>query len=596
MKKQGLTWVLTLALLLAFVLMFFSLSVTSTLYKSEYLPHNTLTPISIEGEYSADGITYTKISSFEDFENNGYEKVTFKGKLSENIPENQYLMLAVSNVWVELKSDGKVVMSNKSGGSAPGDSYHYINACDVSQDAFVELTLENPYYKLQGMSPIENTLSKIGYGTKDIIYYELLSHDAIAIVLCLAVCFLGLFAFTLAGMLFKNARARNFAFALLAVTCGFTALSDSMYQLLPLWINNPVLCMSIDEATHILLPMVLFFYVTVNTNNRRFKTIMSFVTIFSALTALAGFLIQLLSITDLITFRYYAQPLFGTGLIVSVAVLFCEALKFRNKNAVYIFISMTPLLLAVIADYTNSVFNFAPSRVFVRLGLFATVLINLFVLLSEARHHAKESLRYEKMQYEMLQMQISLMTSQIQPHFLYNSLTSIAQLCEKNPSKAKYATIDFADYLRRNMLTLKEKSPVPFESELKHLKTYISLEKMRFGDELNVVYNIKATGFYIPALTVQPLVENAVKHGVGMKEEGGTVRISSYESETHFIVEVNDDGVGFDTSRVTDDGKTHIGMMNVRNRLESMCSGTLKITSEKGKGTKAVIKIPKEQT
>lgn len=118
-----------------------------------------------------------------------------------------------------------------------------------------------------------------------------------------------------------------------------------------------------------------------------------------------------------------------------------------------------------------------------RLGLLLTVVMQLYLLFRETRQHQRELLRYQEMQNEMLQMRVSIMVSQIQPHFLYNSLTSIAQLCEKEPSKAKKATIEFSEYLRRNMISLKEKSPVPFESELKHLETYFSLEKMRFGDE-----------------------------------------------------------------------------------------------------------------
>lgn len=595
MKKQGFKWILASALLLTFVLMVILFSVTSVFHKNDAHHHDALTPLTLKGQYSSDGVNWTDIDSFNDFENNHYEKVIFKGTLSKEIPENQYLVLSLSDVWAELKSDGKVVMTNRNGGISPGYSYHYINASDVSGKALIELTLENPYYKFHSMAPIEDTIGKIGYGCKDIMYHQLLSQNTLSVVLCLAVCFLGLFAFTLAGMLWKNARARNFAFALLAVSCGLTALTDSIYQFLPLWIQSPVLCMTIDEATHILLPMVLFFYVTVNTSNKTFKAVMSCATVFSALIAACGFLLQLFSVSDLITTKFYIQPVFGAELFISAVVLFCEAFRFKNKNAVYIFVSMTPLLLSVIADYANSVFAFAQGRIFVRLGLFVTVVINLFLLLTEARLHAKESLKYEKMQYEMLQMQISIMTSQIQPHFLYNSLTSIAQLCEKNPAKAKTATIDFADYLRKNMQTLKEKSPVSFESELEHLKTYVSLEKMRFGEELNVVYNITETNFSIPSLTIQPLVENAVKHGVGMKEDGGTVWVSAYDSDKFFIVEVSDDGVGFDTNKVYDDGKSHIGMMNVRNRLKNMCGGTLEITSEINKGTKAVIKIPKEQ-
>ena len=186
------------------------------------------------------------------------------------------------------------------------------------------------------------------------------------------------------------------------------------------------------------------------------------------------------------------------------------------------------------------------------------------------------------------------MVSQIQPHFLYNALTSIAQLCEKNPSKAKKATIDFSDYLRRNMNSLKEQSPVSFESELKHLETYLSLEKMRFGDDLNIEYDIQTTDFLIPSLTVQPLVENAVKHGVGMKEDGGTVTIATREYDNRFEVIVSDDGVGFDTEKKPDDGRTHIGMENVRNRLKTMCNAVLNIKSKIGVGTTATITIPKE--
>ena len=154
---------------------------------------------------------------------------------------------------------------------------------------------------------------------------------------------------------------------------------------------------------------------------------------------------------------------------------------------------------------------------------------------------------------------------------------------------------EFSEYLRRNMNSLKEQAPVPFESELKHLETYLSLEKMRFGDELNIEYDIEATDFLIPSLTVQPLVENAVKHGVGMKEDGGTVTIATKEFDDRYEVIVSDDGVGFDTAKKPNDGRTHIGMENVRNRLKTMCNAVLNIESTVGKGTVATITIPKEE-
>lgn len=190
---------------------------------------------------------------------------------------------------------------------------------------------------------------------------------------------------------------------------------------------------------------------------------------------------------------------------------------------------------------------------------------------------------------------INIMLSQIQPHFLFNALSSISLLCEKDPMAAQTALNDFADYLRGNLDSLKRAVPVPFSKELKHVRIYLSLEQMRFESDLNVVYNIEADGFLLPALTVQPLVENAVKYGVGKKPGGGTVTISAREEATCFSITVTDDGVGYDPQQTQHDGRTHIGIDNVRARLASMVGGTLTIESEKGRGTSATIQLPKEK-
>ena len=200
-----------------------------------------------------------------------------------------------------------------------------------------------------------------------------------------------------------------------------------------------------------------------------------------------------------------------------------------------------------------------------------------------------------KQSAELSDSRINIMLSQIQPHFLFNALTSISVLCEKNPMKAQTALNDFADYLRGNLDSLRRTAPVPFSKELKHIKIYLSLEQMRFESELNVVYDIEADSFLLPALTVQPLVENAVKYGVGKKPGGGTVTISTREEATCFSITVADDGVGYDPQETQYDGRTHIGIDNVRARLAALVGGTLTIQSEKSRGTSATIQLPKEK-
>ena len=208
---------------------------------------------------------------------------------------------------------------------------------------------------------------------------------------------------------------------------------------------------------------------------------------------------------------------------------------------------------------------------------------------------AEIAIERERAEKELYEAKVAVMTSQIQPHFMYNALTSIAMMCQIDPETAQEATVTFAKYLRGNMDSLKQTKPVPFETELEHLKKYLYIEKLRFGKKLNVEYDIQATDFKLPMLSVQPLVENAVKHGVGMKKKGGTVTISTRETDNAFEVIISDNGVGFDTSAPkADDGRSHVGMENTRTRLQEMCGAEITIESTVDVGTTATIRLPKE--
>lgn len=195
---------------------------------------------------------------------------------------------------------------------------------------------------------------------------------------------------------------------------------------------------------------------------------------------------------------------------------------------------------------------------------------------------------------ELTESRVAVMLSQIQPHFLYNALSVIQDMCHGKSPEAEEATIEFSEFLRSNLDSLNHNGPVSFEQELKHTRNYLSLEHKRFGERLNIKYDIMATEFCLPALTLQPIVENAVRYGVLQKEGSGTVVISSLETEKGFEVRVVDDGMGFDVNMTKNDGRTHIGIENVRERLRAMSNGELIINSILGEGTVAVIRIPKE--
>ena len=236
--------------------------------------------------------------------------------------------------------------------------------------------------------------------------------------------------------------------------------------------------------------------------------------------------------------------------------------------------------------------GFAISIVFMTVMLFIEQRADIYRQKEELLIKKEELLVQEK---TINEMQIRLVISQIQPHFLYNALNAIYYLCEKNAQDAQDAIIHFSTYLRGNMDALRATEPVPFSTELNHVKSYLALEKMRFEDELEIVFDIETEDFLIPALSLQPIVENAVKHGVGKKIDGGTVTIRVIEMTDAVEIIVADDGVGFDVDANPDDGRSHVGLENVRKRLSEMVGGSLKVRSKVGEGTVAVLQVPKNR-
>ncbi len=218
--------------------------------------------------------------------------------------------------------------------------------------------------------------------------------------------------------------------------------------------------------------------------------------------------------------------------------------------------------------------------------------IDLQTFLAQNMAEQQEALAEQERQ--LTDSRVQIMVSQIQPHFLYNTLDAIYYLCGKDAIRAREAISRFSDYLRANLRSLRTTTPVPFATELDHVKNYLELEQMSSDDTINFVLDVQTTNFMLPALSLQPLVENAVKHGVTKQLNGGTITLRTRELNDCFEVTVEDDGVGFDPEAALNDGRPHVGMQNVRQRLDSMCGGKLVVSSEPGKGTKAVVTIPRK--
>lgn len=201
----------------------------------------------------------------------------------------------------------------------------------------------------------------------------------------------------------------------------------------------------------------------------------------------------------------------------------------------------------------------------------------------------------KKQERDNEQLKVDLMLSQIQPHFLFNVLYVIQEICLIDAETASKAIGDFSRFLRHNMDSISINAPIPFIEELEHVKHYVSLQQLRFGEALQIEYDLQCMDFTIPTLTLQPLVENAIRYGVRRSEDGiGTVTIRTMESPDNYKIHVIDDGPGFMVDQIPDDGMSHMGINNVNDRLKRVCGGELVIDSVLGRGTDAVITIPKK--
>jgi len=257
--------------------------------------------------------------------------------------------------------------------------------------------------------------------------------------------------------------------------------------------------------------------------------------------------------------------------------------KRREAGSIMSF-PLLPLCGAVAATVLPDISLFAPTISLSLLMIYLNV---------QRRRHDEDKLSQAQLEKKLAEDNVAMMRSQLQPHFLYNLLSVVVYYCTRDPEHAKDVTLAFSEYLRENMNSLNENAPVEFFRELDHVKHYLYLEQQRFEEFLAVKYNIEATEFSLPSMTVQPLVQNAVNHGLGSARDGGTVTLSTREYPDRYEVVVTDDGIGFDPESAVQD-EEHIGILNVRRRLTKLSHGTLAIQSAVGQGTTATITIPKE--
>ncbi|MBE6062628.1 MAG: hypothetical protein E7207_03520 [Clostridium butyricum] len=576
---------------------FLSISILGIIFITIYNQHTKIktdneavTKIELTGFYQ-DKESY-KCIPFDNINdiNTDSSEITIMTYIKNPIPKGSRIIFYMRKINLIVLINGEEVYKSDEGGLSRWDSFESPGIMDDDQITFIlkktSEQVDSNIYKC--------VLDRIYYGSN----YGMIKHKIKEQIIPIEVCFLissvGIIILTTAGV-FKffriDARKGYLACGLLLITGALCTLNN--YEYITLIFNNPALVNIFDLVSEAFVCEFLLIYLKTYIHTEEYLMDVNIMARVWPAAVVLYFLLEDFQIMHEDSDVKMMLTLILVMFFREFVYLIKDYFKYKSQSTKYVLMSGIILLIATVIE----IIHFYLTNIFwiyvFQAGLLMFTFVQICVLMNSTKDKLIQAERSRELEAELVQKNVAIMLSQIQPHFLYNSLTSIGYLCEKEPKTARKLLNQFSDYLRVNMDSLKMNKPVTFSKELDHVKTYLHLEKMRFDDDLHIEYEIETVDFMIPALTVQPIVENAVKHGIGKKENGGTIKLLTKEMESEYVVIVQDDGVGFNSNINKNDNRTHIGIENVKKRLESMSGGKLSIESKEGLGTTVKIKIPK---
>ena len=416
-----------------------------------------------------------------------------------------------------------------------------------------------------------------------LLHLEVLPDEASVLLLSCATAAMGFFLMLLALSLGLAVRDRRRVFYLGAFSCSAGVWKLCGLSVVPLlldWYGRQKLLWYTGAAAYLLMLLFSLRLLTViqDRENDRFGRLCCYFSVFATLVLLA---LQVLGTVEL----HDALLPFGIGM-TGLHLLALLGQKPEREALLW----LLPVFAALGLDLTL----FSGEGRFPTAPVFLTwVALNLFVrgfgFLRAAIRRERELREKDE---ELRGVKMQNLINQIRPHFVYNTLASVSMLCDSDPRRAGEIVANFNNYLQANFTAIAATEPIAFVAELEHTRAYLNVQKALYVSKLTVVYDTDYITFRLPPLTLQPIVENSVKHGIGQTHRPERIFICSRAVDGGAEIVVEDDGASCEPSP---DGAAHVGLENVRERLALMCGGTLEISPRAGGGTLVRIFLPKNK-
>ena len=516
--------------------------------------------------------------------------------VSEAIGGNTYLAFYTVHQYVDVYIDGQQVYSLKPSGEQPiqtiGSNWTMIPLYreDVGKQIRVEIT---PVYE-----SFRNRQVEFLIGSRLEIYGDRLAQDFPQLALGVMAVLVGISLLCVAAYHLMRKRSSDGLgeLGIFSIMMGLWRLTDTRFTpfLVP---DKPILLFYISVGMLMIgiVPLIRSVLWRFHPASRR---ILDWCCVGASVICIGELMLQIFWGVDLREILWVVHTTIAVGAVIVIGNVIYDWLKYpQNPESILNNRASLILVVGVLGDIAAFYGRGNSSGLlFSLLAMLICVLIagikRMQRYVEQEKRLAEQNRILAQQERELTESRIATMISQIQPHFIYNTLGSIEQLCELQPETAAKLVHDFSCYLRGNFGEMDNPAPIRLSQELKHVQYYANIEIIRFPD-IEIRFDIHSGDFLLPALTIQPLVENAIKHGLMKLPHGGWVTVSSYEEDAEYCVCVEDNGVGFDAAAVLDD-RAHVGLRNIRGRVEVMCGGTLTVESTPGVGTKVWISIPKK--
>lgn len=541
------------------------------------LSHNIVIKERSDGDYSvAENVTFKKIDS------DNKSECSF---MLEEIGHAETMAFFITHHDVQVYIDNQCVYS-----------------CVSDEDNFVTgggTWVMVPLYEKDASKQVRIVLTRLydDYETEEpeiLIGSEIALHNATlhralpALILCLYVIFAGFLILLLAVYhSFKGLRVdRLYAIGIMAISAGLWRISyDRVASLF--FENYSVLIYTISLLS--LMSMALSMLNSIEMTKKNAVIIRVLSCVYCAFYG-TQLIMQAFGVADL---RQTLKIIHAT-IIISAVAFIIESLKRlfdfirkkeRNFSASWL------LSVGVVADLL--IYYFGENSFKMIITLIAVLLYTVHEGVVLMIEFIKQKNALKEMETQLTLSRTTTMMSQIRSHFVFNILNAISGMCKYAPEKADDTIVRFSRYLRNNIDIMEKDGNIPFETDLHQLEDYVALEQVRFGDKIEFFTDVETVDFMIPPLILQPVVENAIKHGISKKQGDGIIILRTRDDKENIVITVEDDGVGFD---MTELNKKHsVGIRNIRFRLQHLVNGTLDIKSQIDKGTTVTITIPKEK-